>query len=73
MHKQKPQMEVNHITRENHICVQASWNEVLMGFLLGMGDEPPVKFRLLPVAKYSNIGASSAISVMADDVRCTVL
>ncbi len=32
------------------------WLQVLMGFLVGMGDESPLKLRLLPVSHFANIG-----------------
>lgn len=31
-------------------------NDLLPAFLFGMGDEPPVWYRILPVDQYSNIG-----------------
>ncbi|KAL4446222.1 hypothetical protein ABPG77_003029 [Micractinium sp. CCAP 211/92] len=35
---------------------QAAWNEILPTFLWGQGDEPPIRYRLLPVDQFSNIG-----------------
>ncbi|KAK9816801.1 hypothetical protein WJX72_005258 [[Myrmecia] bisecta] len=35
---------------------QAAWNEVLMGHLFGLGEAPPLRYRLLPMAQYNNIG-----------------
>ncbi|KAG7674018.1 hypothetical protein NADE_004294 [Nannochloris sp. 'desiccata'] len=46
----------------NRIAFQAVWqwdqtafNEVIMPFLWGMGDQPPLRYRLLPVSKFLNI------------------
>ncbi len=39
---------------------QAAWNEVLVGFVMGMGNDPPLRFRLLPVEQYANIGEQYA-------------
>ncbi len=31
-------------------------HQVLMGFLVGMGDEAPLQLRLLPLSNFANIG-----------------
>mmetsp|Transcript_1768 Transcript_1768/g.5121 ORF Transcript_1768/g.5121 Transcript_1768/m.5121 type:complete len:434 (+) Transcript_1768:363-1664(+) len=38
-----------------HQWDQAAWNEVVMAFLIGMGDEPALKYRILPVNRFMNI------------------
>ena len=35
-------------------------NEIIMAFLWGMGEDGPLRYRLLPVASYANIGARSS-------------
>ena len=37
---------------------QAAWNEVILSFLVGMGYEAPLRYRILPVDQFSNIGAA---------------
>jgi len=37
---------------------QAAWNEVILSFLVGMGYEEPLRYRILPVDQFSNIGAA---------------
>ena len=37
---------------------QAFFNELIMAFLWGMGDDPPLRFRILPQSSYANIGAT---------------
>ena len=39
-----------------HHWEQAAYNELIMGFLVGVGDEGPIRYRLLPIDKFSNIG-----------------
>jgi hypothetical protein len=36
---------------------QTAWNEVLMPFLWGAGDDPPLRYRVLPYSVASNLGA----------------
>lgn len=38
---------------------QTAWNELLPTFLWGQGDELPIRYRLLPVDQFSNIGQPS--------------
>jgi hypothetical protein len=33
---------------------QTAFNEIIMPFLWGMGDQPPLRYRLLPVSKFMN-------------------
>jgi len=37
---------------------QAAWNEVILSFLVGMGYEAPLRYRILPVDQFSNIGTA---------------
>jgi hypothetical protein len=46
----------------NRIAFQAVWqwdqtafNEIIMPFLWGMGDQPPLRYRVLPVNKFLNV------------------
>ena len=34
---------------------QTAFNEIIIPFLWGMGDQPPLRYRLLPVSKFLNI------------------
>lgn len=34
---------------------QAAWNEVVMAFLVGMGDEEPLRYRILPISQFMNL------------------
>lgn len=43
------------VNTHHHQWDQAAWNEVLPFFLMGMGTEPPLRFRLLPLEQYANI------------------
>lgn len=35
---------------------QAAWNDVLMYFLWGSGEQDQLRYRLLPVSRYCNVG-----------------
>ena len=35
---------------------QTAWNDVVPHFLVGMGDDPPLRYRLLPHTQFSNLG-----------------
>ncbi|GAB4813297.1 hypothetical protein N2152v2_000343 [Parachlorella kessleri] len=35
---------------------QAAWQEVIMAYLIGMGSEQPLRFRILPVDQFANTG-----------------
>ena len=45
-----------HLRRHLQQWDQAAWNEVILGFLVGMGYEEPLRYRILPVDQFSNIG-----------------
>lgn len=43
-----------HSPSANGPCLplQTAWNEVIVPFLWGVGDEPPLRYRLLPIRSF---------------------
>lgn len=47
---------LNGMSRMEQKLQSCEVSQVVMAFLIGMGDEPALKYRILPVNRFMNIG-----------------
>lgn len=65
--------------RVNPACARYIFSQVVMAFLVGVGDEEPLRYRILPINKFMNLGAQRlshtlhvcAAQVCAASLACT--